>query len=175
MENNLHRVCFREPMSMVSLWRKLSSVCKNNSSRDSRGQHRGQLESLCLETLSTTTCAGVIFRSQTSKELSISVICKLQKTQIPVLSEPSCTKADAWYQGPYSAMVLTRSLWVEHCDAHCGSAMQDVVQRSPVKPSKNWCLPPWMDWAETDSATRSTRSYQHRTALLLQSVYQEAI
>lgn len=170
-------MCFREPMSMVSLWRKLSSVCKNNVSRDSRGLYRGHVESLCLETLSTTTSASAIFRSETSKELSISVICKLQKTQTLVLSEPSCTKVDAWYWEPYSALVLTRSLWVEHYDAHCGSAMQDVAQRGPLKPSKNWSLPPWTDWAETVSvtATRSTWSSQHRTALLLQSAYQEAI
>lgn len=161
MENNLHRVCFREPMPMVSLRRKPNSVCKNNVSRDSRGLFRGQLESLCLETQSPTTSRSGIFRSQSSKKLSISVICKLQKTQIPVLSESSCTTVDVWCQGPYSALVLTRSLWVEYCDAHCGSAMQDVLQRGPVKPSKPWSLPPWMDWAETVSvtATRSAWSY----------------
>lgn len=133
--------------------------------------------SLCLETQSPTTSTNGIFRSQTSKELSISVICKLQKTQILVLSELSCTKVDAWYQEPFSALMLTRSLWVEHYDAHCGSAKQDVVQRGPVKTFKNWSFPLWMDWAETVSVTttRSIRSYQHSTALLLQSSYQEVI
>lgn len=165
MENNLHRVCFREPMSMVSLWRKLNSVCKNIVSRDSWGLFRGQLESLCLE----TPTSG-IFRSQTHKELNISVICKLQKTQILVLSEPSCTTVNVWYQGSYSALV-GEALW---CSLWLGNAQCST--KGSCKTFQK-LIPSPLDGLGWDSATatKSTWSYQHRTALLLQSAYQEAI
>lgn len=164
-------MCFRQPVPTVSLERKRSSAYKNNMSRGSRELYRGHLESLCLEILPLQL--HLIFRSQTSKELSIGVICKLQKTQNPCAVRAQPYQGWCLVSGAVFSTCAHKAMQVEHYDVHCGSAMQETEQRGPVKPPKNWCLHHWIDWAVTANvtATESTWSYQHRTALLLHSAY----